>query len=170
MKRLKLSPLLLLLLFGSCTNASMSRNSTGEKKSAGNSDSKPQLVFINFLIAKDSTRENSVIHISKINIADGRMKQENLPGIYKPDYPNYLRIVIADDHEIKKHESVIEHPLFRSYEYAMNNGDIGIKKVVLAETTFFIRVNYIREMKHIHVFEKLSSSEEKEIASLELKQ
>jgi hypothetical protein len=170
MNHLKLSPLFILLLFGSCMNTRVSQHAPGEQKAAENISGKPQLVFINFLVAKDSTLEHSVIHITKINITDGRIKKENLPGIYKPEYPNSLRFVIVGDHEKTPYETVIEHPLFRSYEYAMDNGEIGMKKVVLAETSFFIRVNYNPGMKYIHVFEKLSSSEEKEIATLELKQ
>lgn len=66
------------------------------------------------------------------------------------------------------YESIIEHPLFKRYEYAMEDGSYGVKNVVLNEAVFFIRTDYDPKMKYLMIFEKILSSLEKEIVKFEL--
>jgi hypothetical protein len=170
MKYLKITLLLFIWIAQSCAVSKQQNSSTFGQKSVENSGNNAKLIFINFIITKDSTQEHSTIDITQVKITDGRIKKKNLPDIYQPAYQNELRCVIEDDNEKDSYEVILEHPLFRSAEYAMEDGSFGLKYIVLKKAVFFIRCDFRPEMKYVHVFEKLSASEEKEIAKLDLKE
>jgi hypothetical protein len=169
MKYLKITLLLFLCIMQSCTVSNQQSSSTGGQKSSENKDNKAKLIFINFIITKDSAQDHSTIDITQVKITDGSIKKKNLPDIYQHAYQNELKCVIEDNNEKKIHETIVEHPLIRRSEYALEDGNIGIKDIILKKAVFFIRCDYSPQMKYVRVFEKLSSSEEKEIAKLGLK-
>jgi hypothetical protein len=159
----------MLLILCSCRISQQSGDSTLTTKAAGNSKSTSKLIFANFKITKDSAALNSNVKLTQIKITDGSLKKSKLSEIYKPTYENELRCVIENSEGEVVYEINLEHPLFKKYEYNKDDGSIGVKEVVLKEAVFSIRAEYYPEMKDVHIFEKLSSSEEKEIAKLELK-
>ncbi|MFH0867572.1 MAG: hypothetical protein V1904_15385 [Bacteroidota bacterium] len=165
----KLISLLFICALYSCNISKHNSESTIQQKPANNAESTLKLIFVNFKITKDSTAEISTVNLTKIKITDGSIKKENLSDIYKPVYQNELRCVFEDNNGENIYETIIEHPLFKKYEYAMDDGSIGVKNIVLQEAVFSIRTDYRNEMNYVHIFEKLSSSDEKEIAKLELK-
>ena len=169
MKHLKLISLLFLCVLGSCIISKQKNIPTSEQKSLEKSESTAKLIFINFIIIKDSAQDNSTVNITQVKITEGRIKKKNLPDIYQPVYQNELRCVIVDKNEKNIYKTILEHPLFKRYEYSMEDGSISAKNIVLKKAVFFIRTDYNPDMKYVHVFEKLSPSEEKEIAKLELK-
>ena len=168
MKHLKQISLLILCVLGSCIVSKQKNNSTSEQKSSENSNSNAKLIFINFIITKDSTQDHSTIDITQVKITDGSIKKKNLPDIYQSAYQNELKCVIEDNNEKNIHETILEHPLIKKSEYALEDGNLGVKDIVLKKAVFFIRCEYSPRMKYVRVFEKLSSSEEKEIAKLGL--
>lgn len=166
MKYLKLIPLFLLCILCSCKISKQKNNTPSVQKE---SDISPKLIFVNFKITKDSTQSNSSIDLTKIQITDGSIKKPELPEINKPSYQNRLRCVFEDNNGKNIYETVIEHPLFRKFEYTKDDGSFGVKDVVLKEAVFSIRTDYSNDMKFFRIFEKLTSANEKEIAKLELK-
>jgi hypothetical protein len=153
----------------SCGISKRNDNSTLQSKSNNSEEKQAKLIFANFKITKDSTQDNSTITLTQIKITDRSIKKANLADPYKPAYQNELRYEFenADGKDI--YENKIEHPLFKKFEYNNDDGSIGTKEVVLQEAVFSIRTDYSAEMKHVRFFEKLSNTEEKEIAKLELK-
>lgn len=159
---------LVLVALCSCNISKHNNGSALQQKPANNVDSAPKLIFVNFKIIKDTTAEFSTVNLTEIKITDGSLKKTNLTEIYKPFYQNQLRCVFEDDNDKNIYETIIEHPLFKKYEYTKDDGTYGVKDVVLKEVVFFIRTDYNDQMKYIRIFEKLSSTNEKEIAKLEL--
>lgn len=139
------------------------------RSSADSSLLNPKLVFVNFSITKDSLQEHSTVSLKQIKITEGSLKKNNLSDLYETPFRDNLRCVFADVAKRSLTETVIEHPLFKRYEYAMDDGSLGIKSVALKEAVFFIRVAYDPKMKYILIFEKLSSSSETKIAEFEFK-
>lgn len=167
MRYIRLIPLLLLCIFCSCKISKQKNNTPSVQKESNNT---PKLIFANFKITKDSTQNNSSVDLTKIQITDGSIKKPELPEINKPSYQNQLRCVFEDNTGKNIYETVIEHPLFRKFEYTKDDGTFGVKDVVLKEAVFSIRTDYISDMKFVRIFEKLTSANEKEIAKLELKE
>lgn len=165
MRYIRLIPLFLLCILCSCKILKQKDDSHSVQKE---SDNIPKLIFINFKITKDSTQSNSSIDLTKIQITDGSIKKPELPEINKPSYQNRLRCVFEDDNGKNIYETVIDHPLFRKFEYTRDDGTFGVKDVVLKEAVFSIRTDYISDMKFVRIFEKLTSANEKEISKLEL--
>jgi hypothetical protein len=165
---MKFIHILFICILTSCVASKQATNSTNDQKAAEKGNEKARIIFVNFKITKDSSRENSTVHITRIKIADGSLKKENLPPLYKPVFQNYLRLRFEDFSGKNIYETTIEHPLFKRFEYAKDDGSIESKNVVLKEAVFFVRTQYNPGMKYIRVFERLTSSDEKEIARLEL--
>lgn len=159
----------ILVVLSSCNISKHSNDSSSQSKSADNTDSTPKLIFANFKITKDSTSEISSVNLTQIKITEGSLKKANLSENYTPSYQNQLRCMFEDDNGKNIYEIIIEHPLFRKFEYSKDDNTIGIKEVVLKEAVFSIRTDYSNEMEYVHIFEKLSPSEEKEITKLEIK-
>jgi hypothetical protein len=170
MKYLKITLLLCIWIVQSCAVSKQQNSSPVGQKSTENRENNAKLIFINFIITKDSTQEHSTIDITQVKITEGSIKKKNLPDIYQPAYQNELRCVIEDNNGEDFSETIIEHPLFRRAEYAMEDGSFGLKYIVLKKAVFFIRCDFRPDMKYVRVFEKLSASEEKEIAKLHLRQ
>jgi hypothetical protein len=166
---MKLLHILTLCILISCAASKQATDSTNAKKSGENGNEKAGIIFVNFKITKDSARENSTVQITRIKIAEGSLKKEHLPPLYKPVFQNNLRLIFEDTNGNNIYETKIEHPLFKRFEYAKEDGSIDSKNVVLKEAVFFVRTNYNPGMKYVRIFEKLTSADEKEIAKLELK-
>jgi hypothetical protein len=165
---MKLLHILLLCILISCVASKQASNSPKDPGAPENSSEKAQIIFVNFKISKDSAQRNSSVHITRIKIAGGSLKKENLPSLYTPVYQNSLRLRFEDNMGKSLYETTIEHPLFKRFEYAKDDGSIESKNVVLQEAVFFVRTDYNPGMKYVRVFEKLTSADEKEIAKLEL--
>jgi len=139
------------------------------QKSVNDAEITPKLLFANFTITKDSLQEYSTVNLSKIQFTDGSIKKTNLQENGEPLYQNQLRCVFEDDKENEIYSTIIEHPLYKKFEYTKDDGNFGVKEVTLYKGEFFIRTDYDIKMKYIRIFEKLSTSEEKEIEKFELK-
>jgi hypothetical protein len=131
-------------------------------------DSIPKLIFVNFKISKDTLQDHSSVNISQVQFTDGSLKKETLTGIYKPSYQDEIRCIFTDNNEKAIFEIILEHPLYKKFEYAKDDGSFDVKEVTLKESVFSVRADYNSKMKYIRIFEKLSASKETEIAKLEI--
>ena len=145
-----------LLLLISCSS---SKPMTETKKESGE-----RSVFINLKITADSVSKNS--HVEELDkiVTMGHFDYKH---VVTEGALNYLTCILYED-QVSMDTVVVQHPLYRIYEYMMDNGQTQYKEYNQKEAKFSLRFQLKGKTARIKIIEKLVGLYPKEIASINL--
>lgn len=120
-----------------------------------------KIVFLYFDIEKTSGNNES-INLTETQLVDGKLKENTI--LNAPMKEGNLILQILDDKKRVLEEQIIENPLNQNIEQYNQSGVTSSQKVEQAESQFYMRFNYKKEMKTVKIL-KIKASENIEISS-----
>ena len=121
-----------------------------------------RIIFLTLRMTRNSDKTTSVT-LLKRSTAPGTFKQST----EQPHWPNYLTIETYDADRLVSTQW-IEHPLYKEVEYQDSTESLLNRSVVLTESDFFFRVQDPGTDGTVKLYETLSGSSKRELATLSL--
>lgn len=119
--------------------------------SSGKQNPVEGLVFLTFIMHSDSISGTSVELIGK-TVVDQKLKSDP----QNSSAPNRVWISQLSGSGDKLSSVALEHPLFKRFEFADDQGQFQSKEVILKDAEFFARVTLFTQTEYIQVEEELS--------------
>ncbi|GAA3565115.1 hypothetical protein GCM10022395_14440 [Snuella lapsa] len=119
----------------------------------------PRLIFLNYVIKKNSDDTKTVQFVNKI-VTEGKLKKQSEEYI-KTGAPGDLKCIQLDKNGNKLHYTIIKNPLIKSIEYLNDDKSFGRKIEELNRAPFSLRLQIDPRTKSIIITE-ISLSEKEE--------
>lgn len=123
-----------------------------------------RIVFINLKIATDSIEQVNRVTLLNKTITNGHLKNNDGGAIRST---NVLTCILYEDGR-SSDTVLLQHPLFRVYEYKNEKEQMMLKESNEKEATFFLRYQLKGKTAQLKILESIQGSNQKEIALIKL--
>lgn len=151
--------LFMVLVVAGCTPKAVQSERTSEMDVR-----RDAITFVTLRITAATDRtESSTIEMVDKRTSPGTFKQ----ATSQPYTPDYLTIEYYEN-GVQVSSQTMEHPLYREVEYTDSTGQLQMKRVSLATSEFFFRVQQHAMSGVVKVFETLDNKPRHELFSTDL--
>jgi hypothetical protein len=150
---------IVLLLFIVLISCSVTKEKENNKIAGTDS-----IVFAVLSISKNSANTKNTITLIRKTKSSGKMKKQNQSASH---YENYLSISVYENKALID-TLIIEHPLYKHFEYLDENNAFSTKDTVLDNAEFFIRFQTQGHASEIKILEILKNKSKKELTTIKL--
>ncbi|MEO8760008.1 MAG: hypothetical protein ABI388_02905 [Bacteroidia bacterium] len=123
----------------------------------------PKIAFYTFTITGDTIANTLQAILKNKIIADGKLKERE--QINAKNLPNCLKLVFLNGSTILK-EVYIEHPLYKHVDVYGDGGKIESKDIKITNADFTVRIDKIKNLQEIIIYEYVSFIQTKNIITL----
>lgn len=121
------------------------------------------IAFLVFKMTKGSQSVKSDIKLLSKTQTTGKIK--NIAD--KPNSNNYLTIEVFDNNTLFQ-TVFVNHPLYKTVEYADENNKLASKNVTLDEAEFFVRLQTKSGRTKVRIYETLKNTNKTIVATLKI--
>lgn len=150
--------LFLLFVFSSC---GIAKEPEGKSSSIS---SKPAIYFVVMRIYRDDDKNENKIELIKKTLTEGIMKGKDESARQST---NNLLIYLIDNAKIKD-SLIIDHPLYKHFEYADESGNFAVKDTLVASAEFFFRFQSMHSNSEIRIVERIGTKKTNELKQFKL--
>lgn len=125
----------------------------------------PQIVFLTFSIAKDTTNKTIAVNLKSKTVVNGKFKDQE--QVSAKSLPNYLTLVFGNGSKAQK-TIYLEHPLYKRVDVYGEKGEIESKEIRLSSSEFNLRVEKQKGINTVNITEIVNFKETKTNLSLKL--
>ncbi len=154
------SYLTLICFILSCASKKQATPKSAITKEETISISKPQIIFLNYLLVKNAQGEKSITLINQIK-TEGKLKgkPKNIANTSSGDLEYIL--LDKDYNSIEKH--ALKNPLKKTVEFVNDFGNFEKRTLDLDRVEFTIRIQLPPEAKHMKIIELTNASSKEHI-------
>ena len=135
-----------------------------EKEEAIKSVQEERIVFVNLKITVDSVLKRNRIDVIDKTVATGHLKN-NGGGAIRSN--SYLTCIVYEDGQ-SNDTIMLQHPLYRVYEYMNEQQQLMLKETDEREATFSLRFQLRGKQAQLKILETIHGNSQKEIALIKL--
>ncbi len=160
--------LLLLALFCACSGGRTAENDSElpdtHVETEGSAE-KPQILFVNVEVHKDSLRGEETARLHSVMLVDGVLKKSHDGDDIHQGRPQLVCSFLDSEHQPLQ-RMVVEHPLHRRFESVDEDGALRSTTVELYEGQLALRTQWDSRIRYLRVESVQDSGQPLEIAVL----
>ena len=149
----------ILLLFVLLASCSITKENENNKKTDSCS-----IIFLVLNIHKTPIDAQNIVELVSKTESDGKIKNQNI-NIFHSE--NYLSAYVYNNKTLVD-TIMIEHPLYKHFEYLDANNTFSVKDTILNKAEFFLRLQTQGRSNEVRISELLKNKARKELAIIKL--